>query len=137
MSQRTIAFAGISGVGKSTFLRSAAKKIPFQHLTAGSLIGVARDSERDRLRLQNIDENQRLLVAGFEMAKNSTKKLVVIDGHVIIDAGDGLQEINASVFAALGVGAIVHLEAEASQILTNREGDESRDRPRLTISPLT
>jgi adenylate kinase len=136
MSQRTIAFVGISGVGKSTFLRSAAKKIPFQHLTAGSLIGRARESECDRLRLQNIDENQRLLVAGFEMAKNSTGSLVVIDGHVIIDAGNGLQAIGADVFAALSVGAIVHLEAKAMQILTYRQGDKSRDRPTLSVNEL-
>lgn len=136
MNQRTIAFVGISGVGKSTFLRSAAKKVAFQHLTAGSLIGKARESERDGLRLQNIDENQRLLIAGFEMAKNSTDNLIVIDGHVIIDAGNGLQEISANVFAALRVCAIVHLEAEAMQILTNRAGDKSRDRPILSVNEL-
>lgn len=136
MKQRTIAFVGISGVGKSTFLRSAAKKIAFLHLTAGSLIGRGRESERDCLRLQNIDENQRLLVAGFKIAKNSTDELVVIDCHVIIDAGNGLQVISADVFAALGVAAIVHLEAEAMQILTNRGSDKSRDRPILSVNEL-
>jgi len=136
MSQRTIAFVGISGVGKSTFLGSAAKKIAFRHLTAGSLIGRAREAERDGLRLQNIDENQRLLVAGFKMAKNSTDELVVIDSHVIIDGVDGLQAISSNVFAALGAEAIVHLEAEATQILTNREGDKSRNRPILSVNEL-
>lgn len=138
MNQRTIAFVGISGVGKSTFLRSAAKKIAFQHLTAGSLICRARESVsvRDLLRLQNLDENQRVLVAGFQMARASTSQLVVMDGHVIVDGADGLEAISSNVFAALGADAIVHLKAEPVQILTNREGEKSRDRPRLTLSQL-
>ncbi|MEF3132211.1 AAA family ATPase [Rhizobium sp. 268] len=138
MTQRVIAFVGISGVGKSTFLRAAAKLITFQHLVAGSLIGTARETEHehDRLRLQNIDQNQQLLVKGFHLKKDAGSRLVVLDGHAIIDGAEGVQTVSEQVFASVGTDAIVHLAADPRQILANRKGDRSRDRPTLSVNEL-
>ena len=65
MSQQIVAFTGLSGIGKTTFLRHLAESIKFQHLTGGSLIAAARDAnpdERDALRYADLDENQRMLI---------------------------------------------------------------------------
>lgn len=134
MTQKIIAFVGISGVGKTTFLQSLALEIAFQHLTAGSLIslGTSRAYEdRDKLRLLNVDENQRHLIAGFHSARDPKAALVVMDGHAVIDTGNGLEVIGTEVFAALGINALMHLVAEPAQILRNRRSDSRRTRPEL------
>lgn len=137
MRQKIIALVGISGVGKTTFLKGAAKSLAFQHLTAGSLIARARvadDNHRDRLRFADIDDNQTLLVEGFKLAKDASASLVILDGHTVIHGSNGLLSIDSAVFAALGIDAMVHLEADPSQILINRQGDSTRIRPALSIA---
>ena len=60
MTQRVIALTGISGVGKTTFLRSLSNVLSFQHLTGGSLIGAGRTAElecRDNMRHQDVDDS--------------------------------------------------------------------------------
>ena len=134
MTQKIIAFVGISGVGKTTFLQSLASEIAFQHLTAGSLISLGTSAayeDRDKLRLLNVDENQRHLIAGFHSARDPQTALVIMDGHAVIDTGNGLEIIDAGVFAALGINALMHLVAEPAQIISNRKNDSRRTRPEL------
>ena len=132
MTQKVVAFTGLSGVGKTTFLQQLAKHIPFQHLTGGSLVATALDAhpaERDAMRHADLDENQQLLVNGFELARDPSNPLVVMDGHAVIDTSAGLKELSIDVFRALGTSIMVHLEAEPFQICTNRSKDTSRLRP--------
>lgn len=139
MNQAVVALVGISGVGKTTFLRELAQEVQFQHLTAGSLISAAKASEgtdRDRLRLSNIDENQRLLVAGFHLARDLSAPLLIVDGHVVIHAADDLHTIGADVFAELGTMGMIHLTASPERIAANRANDTRRDRPRLSNDEL-
>lgn len=60
MIQAVVAFLGISGLARApfTFLKVAAQMLSFQQLTAGALIGRARDARiaHDQLRLQDIAE---------------------------------------------------------------------------------
>ena len=132
MSKRVVAFTGISGVGKTTFLCGLAELVPFQHLTGGSLIAAARDArpyQRDAMRHADLDENQRLLIEGFEVARDPEADLVILDGHVIIDDGNDLQKLSSEVFRALGLTMMIHLEAEPVRINSNRSMDGSRSRP--------
>jgi adenylate kinase len=132
MSAEIVAFTGISGVGKTTFLRCLAERVPFQHLTGGSLIAAARKArpnQRDALRYADLDENQRLLIDGFGLARDPTATCIIMDGHVVIDSGDGLKELPVDVFRELGITRMVHLEAEPARISTNRSNDTTRQRP--------
>ncbi|MCA3337930.1 MAG: AAA family ATPase [Roseomonas sp.] len=132
MNQLIVAFTGISSVGKTSFLRQLAKKIDFQHITGGTLIATARGAAsdaRDSIRHADLDENQRLLIKGFALTRDSNANLIVMDGHVIIDNGEELTTISSEVFKALGVSVMVHLEAEPERIAANREGDKLRRRP--------
>lgn len=132
MTAAIISFTGLSGVGKSTFLRRLSERLLFQHLVAGSLIAAARDAEqqdRDKLRHADLDENQRLLIRGFALARDPEADLVVIDGHVVIDSGYGLTKLPADVFRILGITTVVHLEADPARIAANRAGDTLRVRP--------
>lgn len=132
MSQRVVAFAGISGVGKTTFLNRFASTVAFQHVTGGSLIASARSAasnSRDAMRHADLDENQRLLIRGFALARDPTADLIIMDGHVVIDDGKGLTNISSDVFKALDVAVMVHLEANAERVAKNRRQDTSRSRP--------
>lgn len=132
MNQRIVAFTGISGVGKTTFLRKLAELIDFQHVTGGSLIATARGASRearDAIRYAHLDENQRLLVEGFALTRDPDSSLVIMDGHVVIDDGEGLSKISSDIFRELGISVMVHLESEPQQIAANRGGDTSRSRP--------
>ncbi|UTS88165.1 AAA family ATPase [Rhizobium anhuiense] len=138
MTQRLIAVVGVSGVGKSTFLKAAGEFLTFKHLTAGSLIGKAgaEKYEHDSLRLQDIDENQELLVRGFARAKKTAGSLIILDAHTVIHGAAGLEVIGPRVFAALKPDAIAHVEADPAEILANRMGDQTRERPLLSIEDL-
>ncbi|MBD9528929.1 AAA family ATPase [Paracoccus sp. PAR01] len=139
MIQRVIAFTGISGVGKTTFLGKLADLLPFQHVTGGSLIAAARNAapdERDTMRHADIDENQRLLIDGFALARNPKAELIIMDGHMVIDDGEGLTKISSEVFKALGVTVIVHLEADEELIARNRAKDLTRARPSYQLETL-
>lgn len=140
MSQCIIAFTGISGVGKTTFLTKLADLVAFQHVTGGSLIAAAREAapdERDAMRHSDLDENQRLLVRGFDVVRDSTAELIILDGHVVIDHGEGLTPISTDIFKALEVNVMVHLEAEPERIAKNRSLDTSRSRPVYKLETLS
>jgi len=130
-------FAGISGVGKTTFLTSLKALVPFDCLTGGTLIAAAREQQdRDMLRHSDIAENQALLVAGFHIMRNPKVPLVILDGHVCIATANGLEDIPSSVFEELCVSIMVHLEADPECIQLNRSSDEGRNRPVLDAATL-
>lgn len=139
MTQRVIAFTGISGVGKTTFLRALAKSLPFQHLTGGSLIAAGRQVDlegRDSMRHQDLDENQRLLIEGFAVARDPEANCIFMDGHVVIDDGKSLIKLDCDVFRALDTAIMVHMESEPKQIAFNRSHDSSRSRPSYDVETL-
>ena len=139
MRQRIVALVGISGVGKTTFLKQVAANCVFQHLTAGSVIARAKAAElaaRDSLRLSDLDGNQRLLIQGFATARDPTAYFVILDGHVVIHTENSLLPIESWVFASLGINEIAHLEADPAQVHSNRAKDANRQRPSLSVDEI-
>lgn len=139
MKQRVVALTGISGVGKTTFLRELSATREFQHLTGGTLIAAARNKgseARDSLRHADLEENQRLLIQGFALDKDPKANLIVMDGHVVIDTNSGLARISSIVFEAIDVSLMLHLEADPLRIFKNRSEDTSRSRPTWDVETL-
>lgn len=132
---RRIALLGLSGVGKSTFLRALAEKVAFMHLQASDLIKAehayrhAQPQSSEALRTGAVLENQALLIAGFHRAAASATAPIVFDGHSVIDGRDGLIEIPGAVFAALDLAAISFLQADPATIAARRSQDTVRQRP--------
>ena len=142
MKSEIIAIVGISGVGKTTFIDGLKTRFDFQHLSAGTLIGAEKkrrmeDIERDSLRLSDIAINQELLINGFLRAKDERNSLIVLDGHTVIDTPQGLKPIPTDVFGKLGVQGFIFLKASPSVILAQRDNDQLRDRPLLTIDQIS
>lgn len=100
MTQKLIAFTGLSGAGKTTFL--ARLKTPtMQILQAEEIIKSARQtfgqavSAVDDLRSADLGVNQDLLVGEFVRLKDRSAEIVVLDCHVVIEAESGLSRVEA------------------------------------------
>jgi len=140
MIQIRFALVGISGAGKTTFLKRLGELIDFQHLSAGSLIAEARkrsDEERDGLRSNSIDENQQLLISGFVLKADPSAERIILDGHMIVHTQGGAEVIDPSVFAGMAIDGIIHLSAPPEQIEKNRLHDTIRERPNISVKELS
>jgi adenylate kinase len=131
--KRIIAITGVSGVGKSTFVRSLAMTVPLEHLQASTLIQEGRNAAgemviQDQLRLVDLDENQRFLVAGFRLATASKRGFIILDAHTIIEKGNEIIPIDAGIFGAVGISTMIFLEDDPAAIADRRRGDASRVR---------
>ncbi len=141
IKREVIALVGLSGIGKSTLLKDARRKITFQHLQASELIKeekqrrLNKSIEHDLLREGDIDENQALLITAF-MRRASTEGVVVLDGHTLIDTPHGLVEISPSVFSAIGISRFVVLVDDAEKIMLRRLSDTLRTRPLRSLQEI-
>jgi adenylate kinase len=141
MTARTVALTGVSGVGKTTLVRSLATAMPLEHLQASALIQEGRNATgdvvtQDQLRLIDLDENQRFLVAGFGLATASKSGLIIFDAHTIVEKGEELFPIDAAVFGAIGIAAMIFLEEDPKVIAERRCRDASRIRPLPNVDRL-
>lgn len=138
-----VALVGISGVGKSTFLRRLSKEISFTHLEASTLLKEevqlrqATKPTSEDLRLGAVLDNQNLLNCAFDRHVNDLDGLVVLDGHTIIDTGAELQEVPVSVFEKMHLDAFFFLQDDPCKILSRREADSTRNRPERNIDEIT
>jgi adenylate kinase len=138
---KIIAFTGVSGVGKSTFLSAARLQREFLHLIASELIKVEKSAygsqlTSEDLRKGNIDKNQAALITAFDRHRASAEVPLVLDAHTIIDTPDGFRELPASVFAALCITGMVFLHASPEMIFEQRGRDTARVRPQRSIQQI-
>jgi adenylate kinase len=138
MSNITIALVGLSGVGKSTLIKKVCNDIPFQTLSASQLIKNQKETytQHDELRFQDINDNQRLLVDGFKKNIDPKQKLILLDGHTVIETANGLIDISANVFREIGINQFIFLAEEADSILQRRSKDKSRKRSIVTTEQI-
>lgn len=135
MKRHVIALTGLSGVGKSTLLKTAAKHVEFAYMSASTLIKNARDQytvasiEQDQLRHADLDENQRLLVRGFQNEVNDNSQLVVLDSHTLVERETNHILISPDVFEAIGISVMVFLHDAPERIGQRRAADTARTRP--------
>jgi adenylate kinase len=137
-----VALTGLSGVGKSTLIKALAAMVPLEHLQASALIREGQQASgdaaltQDQLRLVDIDENQQLLVSGFQLMAGKSKGLIIVDGHTVIERDGGLTRIDARVFGALGIHSMIFLVDDPDAIATRRRNDTVRKRPLPSIDRL-
>jgi len=142
MTPRVIALTGVSGVGKSTLIKTLAASIRLEHLQASALIKEGRHASgdaaltQDQLRLVDIDENQQFLVRGFRLKAGTSTGLVILDGHTVIEMDEGLTPIDARVFGAIGIDSMIFLADDPEAITRRRRNDTTRKRPVRSVDNL-
>ena len=101
------------------------------------------DNAQTNFQLKVISRRQADHVAGrgnyctrVSDARDPNAKIVVMDGHAVIDDGQRLSEIPCGVFEALDISVMVHLEGDPEQIVANRRKDTSRSRPSYSVGVL-
>jgi len=138
-----IAFSGLSGVGKTTFIRKLSVDADFLHLEASHVIKqqVSGAEEiiptSEQLRLGNLNHNQILLIRGVQKEVAFHNKLTILDCHTVIDGKNGLENVSVDVFAGLRVSHMLFLEDDAQNIVTRRLADKTRVRPSLSASTVS
>lgn len=128
----TIFLAGAHGVGKTYLGRAIASHLSLQHVTASALIREERGRStwtHDR-RADDIDANQRALVAAVQRLVEDGNNLL-LDGHFVLrDAAGDLAPLHRSVFAQLGLSGVLLIEvpvAVIAQRLADRPGTPPTD----------
>lgn len=132
---------GLSGVGKSTLIRTFLSSAPqWTHLQAGSLIKEALASvDRDALRLvgnEQIMANQKLMIGKFWGKVKTANGPIIFDGHSVIDTGNELLKIPTEIIQQLSPQRIVFISASPLIIKERRDADTARKRPELSEETL-
>jgi len=138
-----IAVCGLSGVGKSTLIRSVSSRADFLHWTASDLIkaqlnkkaGVENSSEQ--LRKGDVKSNQTILVDGFKDQAQHHGAVIILDCHTLIDTPTGIEYISSTVFEDIGVSKFLFLWDEPREIKKRREHDVDRVRPICSAEELS
>lgn len=107
--KKTIFIAGVHGVGKTyytTLLTSKNNK--FERITASTLIRKEKDFENNTKQVQDIDDNQRILINNFLLARDKSDKIFLFDGHfVLTDKNGKVNDIGSYVFESLRLDEII------------------------------
>jgi adenylate kinase len=135
VTRRVVALTGVSGVGKSTLLGILSRRLDFLHLQASGLIKKGREAllsqtiAHDQLRDADLDENQQLLIRGFEASVTDKTPLVVLDSHTVIEQDGGWFLVGPEVFGALQIDEMIFLRDDPTKIAERRKKDAARGRP--------
>lgn len=139
---KSIGLIGISGVGKSTFIRKVQSLCTIEHLSASAIIQnelletTGKLYTPEEMRKRDTDANQTALISGFRKSKRQSSTPIVLDAHTIIDKGGLIVPIKPSVFKSFEFDLLVCLTAPAARINEQRNNDSSRMRPKLTVKEL-
>lgn len=138
-TRKLIAVFGVSGVGKSSLINAAVKRWSDDiiHIVASDLIRSAYQSKptADEIRLSSKDKilsNQDLLLHEFRRwAPEYDDRVVIFDGHSVVNNGIELIEVPVDIVSALSPNEIVFVQDKPKAIRDRRILDRKRTRPLL------
>lgn len=129
-----IFISGVHGVGKSYFCDLVKKELGVETFTASQLIEKKKNAVfgSDK-RINNIDDNQRLLVEALEELK-TTDSYFILDGHFcLLDVEGKIKRIPRETFEELNPSSIVLL-TEKPEVISERR--EKRDGLKVEVSEI-
>lgn len=133
----TLFVAGVHAVGKTYVLGPVCSSLGIRHTTASQLIREQRGLANWTVSRQvdDIDENQRALVAAVQRLKQN-KERFVLDGHFVLRRAVGVHEkIGLETFSRLMVRGVILLEA-GSRVIAERlsqRGDSTWDETEIEL----
>ncbi|KWC80583.1 ATP-binding protein [Burkholderia cepacia] len=114
----TIFVGGVHAVGKTYVLQPVCEELGVRHATASQLIKEQRGLANWTVSRQvdDIDENQRALVAAVQRLEEAGE-MIVLDGHFVLRrSADVHEKIGVETFAQLIVQGVILLEAPGETI---------------------
>lgn len=123
-----IFFGGVHGVGKTSMCADLVEKFELKVVGASAIIRAERGypSSDTRTAVSNVGGNQGLLVRGVQRLVTDTPGRYLLDGHFALRTLAGsIEEIDAEVFKAIGVSALICLFDDPTAIaqrLAARDG---------------
>lgn len=129
---------GISGSGKTTACRNAMSAVAgLEYVSASELLrGASRASSESfgGRSARDVAADQFLLAELLaEFRSEHGGKSIIIDAHATIPNREGLLTVPLEVIAALKPSAIALIEKDAFQVLAQRKGDATRQRPSISL----
>lgn len=133
----TLFVGGVHAVGKTFLLKPACERLGVRHATASQLIKEQRGLVNWTVSRQvdDVDENQRALVAAVRRLEESGETIVV-DGHFVLRRGVNIHEkIGVETFAHLMIRAVILLEAPCTTIADRllQRGDTTWEQSEIEV----
>jgi adenylate kinase len=113
---------GLSKSGKSTLIaQGELAKIPADHIKASALL---RDLNRPTvdLRASSVVGNQDILVDWLDHSLRSNPRLIVLDGHLLIETLDGPQLVPDVALKKLPITHVICIRGEPAEVAERRRG---------------
>jgi adenylate kinase len=119
---------GLSDSGKTTAIEAAnVEQLGIRHVIASKILRSLGRRTRE-LTVPQIVENQRILVRELLKELEESSKPLLLDGHLMIETGNGPSLVPLDLLDALPLVGIVLVEAAPQIILARRKtGDRSAD----------
>lgn len=133
----TLFVGGVHAVGKTYVLKPVCGRLGVRYATASQLIREQRGFANwtESRKVDNLDENQRALVAAMRRLKECGET-VVLDGHFVLRRDVNIhEEIGIKIFSQLIVRGVILLEASATTIANRllQRGDATWGKPEIEV----
>lgn len=133
----TLFVAGVHAVGKTFVLKPVCESLGVRHATASQLIQEQRGLASWTLSRQvdDIDENQRALIAAVHRLEHEGQK-IVLDGHFVLRRAVGNHEqIGLKTYEQLMLHGVLLLEAESTVIAERllQRGDDTWSQAEIEV----
>ena len=127
--RRVIVLLGVSGVGKTTLMRSVANQRIHIVTASEMLLRRNRSMSHEQLRLGPLSAQQEILIEEFASETTGVSGTILLDAHNLIDGGAGLTVLPSTIFERLGTTEFIFLQDHPSEIALRRKADGRRLRP--------
>ena len=144
--KKTVVIVGVPGVGKSTIISNATTTLQKKGTTLSTVafgsvmfeeakkLGI---NDRDQIRKQTIDVQQRLQNMTADHISNLNDSIVVVDTHLFIKTQSGYYPgLPMSLILKLNPERLILITANSEEILNRRKNDSTRTRDLISYDEI-
>lgn len=144
--KKTVIIVGVPGVGKSTIISNATTTLQKKGTTLNTVVfgsvmfeeakklGI---NDRDQIRKQTIDVQQRLQNMTADHISNLNDSIVVVDTHLFIKTQSGYYPgLPMNLILKLNPERLILITANSEEILNRRKNDSTRTRDLISVDEI-